>query len=207
MNRTVLFSLAGLLAAGALEAQEVPRYTGNIGVGFTEPVNSAGSFLDTGWNIQAGGGINFLTNLGAMVEFNYNSFGINSATLEGLGAPGGNVNIWSFTLDPIVHLNHTGPVDVYFTGGGGIYHRLDQLTQPAYGFAPIITPFGFFNVPTVGDIVLSSYSVNKPGVNVGAGITFGSIWRARFYAEARYHRMFTDGGDTDFVPVTFGVRW
>ncbi len=68
-------------------------------------------------------------------------------------------------------------------------------------------PFGFFNVPVVGNQVLSSYSVNRPGANLGAGIAFGSKWRAKFYAEARYHRMFTDNGVTDFLPVTFGVRF
>jgi hypothetical protein len=50
--------------------------------------------------------------------------------------------------------------------------------------------------------------VNKPGVNGGIGLSFGGYKRAKFYAEARYHRMFL-GGDrhTDILPVTFGVRF
>jgi len=55
--------------------------------------------------------------------------------------------------------------------------------------------------------VLASYSINKPGFDAGAGVSFGSRWRAKFYAEARYNRMFANGPDTDFIPVTFGVRW
>jgi hypothetical protein len=38
-------------------------------------------------------------------------------------------------------------------------------------------------------------------------MSFGTKWHAKFYAEARYNRMFTNGPDTDFIPVTFGVRW
>ena len=40
------------------------------------------------------------------------------------------------------------------------------------------------------------------------GISFGSKWRGKFFAEARYHRIFM-GNDlhTDYVPVTFGYRF
>jgi len=50
--------------------------------------------------------------------------------------------------------------------------------------------------------------VNKPGVNGGMGLSFGGFHKAKFYAEARYHRMFLDSNrHTDIVPVTFGVRF
>lgn len=203
MQRTVfasLFtSLIGVFAAGALHAQEVAPFSFNFGAGFVTPVQNAGTYLDTGWNLQAGGGFNFSQYLGAMLEYNYNSLGINTATLSSLGVPGGTVRVQSFTIDPIVHLSPKGPVGVYLIGGGGLYRREDQLT----GFGPIGPPFS----PFFGDAVLSSYSQNRPGFNVGAGVTLGTRWHAKFYAEARYNRMFTDGGDTDFIPVTFGVRW
>ncbi|HEY1760515.1 MAG TPA: outer membrane beta-barrel protein [Bryobacteraceae bacterium] len=206
--KTLLVSCVGILATGALYAQEVSPFSFAIGAGFTEPIGTAGRYLDTGWNFQAGGGFNFNPVLGAMLDFNYNSMGINAATLSNLGAPGGNSHIMSFTIDPIIHLNHKGPVDVYLIGGGGLYHRYDDLTTPAGGFAPVITPFGFFNAPYVGNAVLASYSVNKPGFDAGAGISFGTRWHAKFYAEARYNRMLmSSGSDTDYIPVTFGVRW
>jgi hypothetical protein len=68
--------------------------------------------------------------------------------------------------------------------------------------------FGFYRFPVLTNQVLASYSVNKPGVNGGIGLSFGGYKRAKFYAEARYHRMFL-GGDrhTDILPVTFGVRF
>ena len=48
----------------------------------------------------------------------------------------------------------------------------------------------------------------KPGLNVGGGLAFGSRWNAKFYVEARYHKIFL-GNDrhTDYIPVTFGARW
>jgi hypothetical protein len=207
MRSTILISSLGMLAAGALYAQEVPPFSFAVGAGFTEPIGTAGRYLDVGWNAQAGAGYNFNSYLSAMLDFNFNNMGIDSGTLSNLGAPGGNTHIWSFTLDPVVHLNHKGPVDFYLVGGGGIYHRYDQLTAPTVGFGPVVTPFGFFNAPIAGETVLASYSINKPGFDAGAGVSFGTRWHAKFYAEARYNRMFSNGPDTDFIPVTFGVRW
>jgi hypothetical protein len=142
-----------------------------------------------------------------MLDFNYSSMGINSATLTNLGAPGGGVHIMSFTVDPIVRIHQKGPVDFYLIGDGGLYHRYDDLTTPAVGFAPVVTPLGFFKAPYVGNQVLASYSINKPGFDGGAGVSFGARWHAKFYAEARYNRMFTSGSVPDFIPVTFGLRW
>jgi len=207
MKHTGIVLCLGVLAAGALHAQEAPPFSFAIGGGFTEPIGTAGRYLDLGWNAQAGAGYNFTSHLGAMVDFNYNHMGIDSGTLATLGAPGGDTQIWSLTLDPIVHINRKGPVQFYLIGGGGIYHRYNQLTAPSVGFGPTATSFGFFNAPIAGETVLASYSINKPGFDAGAGISFGTRWHAKFYAEARYNRMFSNGPDTDFIPVTFGVRW
>jgi hypothetical protein len=67
------------------------------------------------------------------------------------------------------------------------------LPQPS-AFDPF---FGFyqFGIPTTE--VLASYSVNKPGVNGGAGIAFGSKWGGKFFAEARYHRIFASDSHTE----------
>jgi hypothetical protein len=75
------------------------------------------------------------------------------------------------------------------------------------GFDPF---FGFYPVGVPANQVLSSYSVNKPGIDIGVGIAFGSKWHGKFFAEARYERMFMGNrfsNDTEFVPVTFGFRW
>ncbi|MBZ5607365.1 MAG: porin family protein [Acidobacteriia bacterium] len=196
--------------AATLSAQETPRFSFDLGAGFTTPVGNTARHLDTGWNIQGGAGYNFSPYLGAKLELGFNWLGINSGTLNNLGFPGGNVHVFSATIDPIVHLNPKGRFDVYLIGGGGIYHQTQEFTQPTVTTFTAFDPFfgGFFPVAVPTTEILSSYSVNKPGINGGAGIEFGSKWRGKFFAEARYHRIFvTSDRHMDFVPVSFGFRW
>jgi hypothetical protein len=40
----------------------------------------------------------------------------------------------------------------------------------------------------------------------GAGISFGSKWGGKFFAEGRYVRIYTGDYHTDYLPVTFGFR-
>ena len=208
MKKQCFASVIGLLAAGVLHAQETPPFAFNVGGGFTETLGATGERLNNGWNLSVGGGYNFVPHIGALVQFNYNRFDINSATLNGLGFPGGDVALWSLTLDPIVHLNPRGPVDVYFIGGGGLYHWRQEFTRPTVAFTEGFDPFfGFFQALVPADEVITSYSVNKPGVNGGVGVSFGTRWNAKVYAEARYHRMIFGDKHADILPVTFGFRW
>jgi hypothetical protein len=128
--------------------------------------------------------------------------------LNNIGVPGGGLHVFSATLDPIVHLNPKGHVDVYLTGGGGLYHRYQEFTQPnvavTTGFDPF---FGFYPVAVPVNQVLASYSVNKPGIDGGAGIAIGTKWHGKIFAEAKYNRIFMGNYYTDYVPVTFGFRW
>ena len=109
MRISALVLSLGLMAAGGVYAQETQPFSFAVGGGYTNSLGSSGRYLDNGWNVQAGGGFNFNSHLGAMLDFNYNSLGINSATLGNLGAPGGGVHIMSFTIDPIVHAVETQP--------------------------------------------------------------------------------------------------
>jgi len=199
----------GLLVIGSLSAQEVPRFSFDLGGGFTQPVGNTGRHLDEGWNIQGGVGFNFSQYVGVMVQADYNRFGINGATLNSIGFPDGNVNVFSATLDPIVHLTPRSHFDVYLIGGGGVYHRTQEFTAPSVSTFTAFDPFfGFYRAAVPTTQVLSSYSVNKPGVNGGLGIALGTKWHGKFFAEARYHRIFDNNYlHTVYVPVTFGYRW
>jgi hypothetical protein len=188
-------------------AQELPRFAFNLGGGFTTPQQEAGDRLDRGWNVDLGAGFRAHPNFALLVDFTYNEFGINRATLDALGFPNGNVRLWSVTLDPVVHLNPRGPMDLYLIGGGGLYQWTQEFTRPATAFFTGFDPFfGFYTTAIPVEEVLSSYTVNKPGWNGGAGLSFGT--RSKFYAEARYHRViFGNDRYVDTVPVTFGIRW
>jgi opacity protein-like surface antigen len=195
---------AGVLGACLVNAQEFQRFTFDAGAGFTQPVGNTGRHLDVGWNAGAGAGMNFNQYFGVMVQANYTDMGINSGILSNVGVPGGDVSIWSFTLDPRVHLTPKSHFDLYVVGGGGWYRRNQEFTAPGveivgdpfFGFAPVgITQ------------VLASNSVNKPGFNVGAGMALGTKWHAKFFAEARWNHMFLDNVHDDWIPVTFGVTF
>jgi hypothetical protein len=207
--RYLTFTCVGLVLAGLVSAQEISRFSFTAGAGFTEPLGTAGRYLDTGWNVGVGGGFNFSQYVGAMIDLNYNHFGINSATLSNVGFPGGDVSVFSATLDPVIHLTPHGHFDFYVTGGGGIYHQYQDFTAPTVSAITGYNPFfGFYSAAVPTTTVLASYSVNKPGIDAGAGLAFGTKWHGKFFAEARYNRIFLyNNVRTDYLPVTFGFRW
>ena len=102
--------------------------------------------------------------------------------------------------------------------GGGIYHRLIQLTTPSIGYTSVCSPYWFVCYPTLVpvDTIIGDRSSNDFGINFGGGVTFGG--NAKFYIESRYHYVWgpkvtnpvtsqqasTNAG---YFPLTFGVRW
>jgi hypothetical protein len=198
-----------LLVSGALSAQETPRFTGSIGGGFTTPIENTGHNTDYGWNVNGGVGVNFGPYVGVLVDLGYNSLGVNHTALTNLGYAGGNLNVFSATLDPIIHLTPKRNADIYLIGGGGIYHRVTDFTQPTVVVGTAFNPFfGFFPTAFPAQRIVASSTVNRPGIDAGIGVAFGSRWHGKFFAEARYNRIFL-GHDrhTEYVPVTFGFRW
>jgi hypothetical protein len=43
------------------------------------------------------------------------------------------------------------------------------------------------------------------GINAGAGFDF-KAGSAGLFVEGRFHDVFTDGGSTQFIPITVGIR-
>ncbi len=82
MKRILLAVSTNLLFFGALNAQETPRFSFNVGGGFTNPVGISGRFLDNGWNMRGGAGVNFSSHVGINLNAGYDSMGINSSTLS-----------------------------------------------------------------------------------------------------------------------------
>lgn len=205
-----LLCAAGLFA-GSAAAQNTSPFSFNIGGGFTEPAYHTGDRLDRGFNLNAGVGFNFVPQFGLNAEFGYNQLGVNAASLLTAGAPDGMARIYSATLNPMIRFNPHGRFDMYLTGGGGYYRRTVEFTQPAIGNITVFDPFfgGFFNAPVQTNQVIGSFVQNKMGWNAGAGVTFRvkADSNAKFYAESRYHYIYTTPRRTTVLPVTFGFRW
>jgi len=209
MKHAFLSIILTTAAVVSLNAQENSPVAFQVGGGFTTSVGRTGTYLDTGWNISAGVGYNFSQYFGALLNISDNELGINSSTLGNIGVPGGNVNLFTATIDPIVHLVPKSHIDFYITGGAGLIRRNQEFTTPSvtttYGYNPF---FGFYPAIVPTTQILSSYSVNKPGLDAGIGIALGTKWHGKIYAEAKYYRMFyNESFHTDFLPVTFGYRW
>jgi hypothetical protein len=200
--------MAVLALASANAQEETQKLSFAVGGGFTVPVGSAGQNLANGWNVRSGFGYNFTSHVGAMLDIGYDGMNINGATLGALGVPGGDVRVFSATLDPIVHLNPHGSVDFYLIGGGGVFHRFQEFTQPTVAVVNVYNPFfGVYPVAFNANQVLASYTVTRPGFDIGAGVAIGSKWHGKFFAESRWEHMFENNSHLDMIPVTFGYRW
>jgi opacity protein-like surface antigen len=214
MRVTRVLSITGCVAAfmlgGACFAQNTSKLAFSVGGGFSEPVKQSDGRFDTGFNIGAGAGYNFHPNFGVMLDFGFNHLGVSSNTLTAVGAPDGAGRIYSLTLNPIVHFNPKGRFDAYLTGGGGYYRRTVEFTQPGVETITAFDPFyGYYPANIGTNIVLGSFTQNKGGLDIGGGVSMRvrGDSNAKFFAEARYHYIFTAPIRTTVLPVTFGFRW
>ena len=205
-----VIGLAGAIFSSAGFAQNTNKFAFSAGGGFTEPVKQSDGRFDTGFHFGAGAGYNFHPNFGLMGEFGFNHLGVSSRVLNSVGAPDGSGRIYSLTLNPIVHFNPKGKFDVYAIGGGGYYRRTVEFTQPGVQTVTAFDPFFGFYPATIGtNVVLGSFSQNKAGLNIGGGVSMRlkGDSNTKFFAEARYHYIYTSPVRTAVLPVTFGLRW
>jgi hypothetical protein len=185
------------------------------GGGFTAPLGNTSTWQTYGSDIGLGGGWMFTPKIGLLAEYNFNRSSIPTATLNNLGEPDGNVHIWSFTLDPIIYLKQSGRLGSYATGGGGFYRKLTSFTEPV--FIGYYCDFFYGCFPEYQNVVLSHFSSNQGGVNIGLGGTYrlSPDGKAKIFAEVRY--VFVDSpktsasslgtGTVSMLPVNFGLRW
>jgi len=206
MKRLGFAFILALFSGSSLLAQEASRLTFDLAAGFTETVGTTRTNLEqTGWNLGGGVGYNLGHGLDVMLDAGFNYLTVNTATLNTLGAPSGNVDVFSALVNPVYHLPAIHHTNFYVLGGGGIFNQTDNFS------APVATPplnnrfFGFY--APAGTQITTNYSVTKPGYDVGGGFEFGTKWHGKIFTEARYEHMFNGESHTDIIPVRFGFRW
>ena len=207
MNRIWVIALAFGIGAPALRAQtEWNRFVAYGGGGFTSPVSDVSQRLNTGWNVMAGGGLRLNRYFSLPIDFSYQ--GLDATVFNDSTRIGGNMRMWSFTLNPTFEYNTRSGFGGYATGGYGVYSRRLELTATDFDLAGYCDPWWGYCYPVVVDsnTVLRENTTYKGGFNVGGGLTFGPP-KYRFFAEARYHYMFTRDIRTTTIPVAFGVRF
>ena len=97
------FTCLCALTFGSLSAdcQETNHFAFTVGGGFTTPFGTAGSQTNMGWDAGAGIGVNLNSRVGALIDVDYNSFGISGSTLVTLDSPSGGFHVLSATLIPL----------------------------------------------------------------------------------------------------------
>ena len=185
--------------------------TFEAGGGFNAPTSDSSPYITWGGNLTVGAGYRINPRVSILTEYQFIDDKLPGALIAETGASGGDAHVWSFTLAPVVDLAPKRTNDVYVTGGGGFYRKVTSFTDPeeveeCYYFCEIGTE----------NVVVSHFSSNQGGLNMGVGIThkLGSDGNLRAFAEARYVWIDTpqigtqDGlGRTELLPVTIGVRF
>lgn len=101
-----------------------------------------------------------------------------------------------------------------FDGGGGKDRLIDGTADVVYNIAVakkaryrpyLIGGVGVYNVKAIPDVG-TSLSDTKFGINAGAGFNFVSSG-VGFFVEARFHDVFVEGSNFQFIPITAGVRF
>jgi type II secretory pathway pseudopilin PulG len=174
------------------------KYTFFVGGGFTLPTGGTHNYLATSYDFQAGVGRNFNKTYGVNIQFDWDNFGFQTATLNNLlaiynGPPlyadftqiGGSSHVWSFTVDPIVNFYSSDTFGAYVTGGVGFYHKTANFTIPTIG--AYCDPF-YGCITYQANQTIDKYTSNAIGVNGGIGMTykFSRFAGEKFYVEARY---------------------
>lgn len=210
------------------------KWTFAVGGGFTVPAGISHKDLTPSWKIQAGAGRNFDKTFGVLVQFDYDNFGFQGATLKAQQALyqaidpkdsftglDGYSHVWSFTLDPILNYYTSDTWGAYAIGGVGFYHKVADFTLPGTG--TYCDYYGFcyqYNA----NYTIDKYTSNAFGVNAGLGFTYklSRFGSQKLYTEARYvwtdnrPRSFSysannlypaNSNRTSYLPVTVGIRW
>jgi hypothetical protein len=109
------------------------------GVGLTIPTGNTHEYLTPSYSFQFGGGRNFNKKFGVMVQFDWDNFGFQGATLDNqsllyFGATGqglgGTSHVWSFSVDPIYNFYNGDKYGAYVVGGVGFFHKVATFTLP-----------------------------------------------------------------------------
>lgn len=243
MRRLLMVFFGLLVVAAPAAAQDVKPVDVNFGFGWAFPVSGLKDSFDTGWNGGIGVTFNFNQHVGFQAEYMYTRQGgpdkqitlsatpvLGAATSSGLIESNHQMHIGTFNLVYRPSTNDSA-VGGYVLTGGGIYHRIVQLTTPSVGYTSVCDPYWYVCYPALVSVdqIIGDRSSDDFGINIGGGLTFGK--EAKFYIESRWHYVWgkkvtptasqlpattdtpvntcSDGCSTNasYIPLTFGFRW
>jgi Outer membrane protein beta-barrel domain len=220
-NIIVLALAVGLVQL--LQAQDCGdecKINSNLAMVVNVPVNKAAQVAGTGFGAVAGTGYNFNQRNAVIGEFMWNRVNPSDGALQPLQKVLQSANLSGETDLYAVTGNYRFEVrgrllGAYLIGGSGWYLRHTALSREiTSGAYTVCTPawqwWGFTCVAgtVTANQTLATSNSNTWGANAGAGFTVRvSEAPYRLYAEARYHYAPTKNISTEFLAVTFGIRY
>jgi opacity protein-like surface antigen len=175
------------LTAGMLMSAPVAMAQGaefSLGGGLGIPLGDFDDAVKLGWMGLAG--VSFVPNgspVGIQVDGQFQQYKIDgSSSLKDRIIMGTANAVFKFKTSEETRFRP------YLIGGGGVYNLKTTGTDD------------------LGGIIDTDNSTTKFGLNAGAGFDF-KAGSAGLFIEARFHDVFTEGSDVQFVPITVGVRF
>ena len=198
-------AVLALLIPNVAAAQQV-RWAFKLGGGIAIPTGSYNTYVDDGWHGQLGaaffprGG-----KAGISVEFNRSSTDISRHFLDSLSATEGSSRLWSLTLNGVATLLRQGRIAPYVIGGAGYYSRTVEFNGGTTSV--VVTDPWWGSTDIAAGSVLSSYTKNSFGVNLGGGLAYTLTKGGAIFLEARYHHAFSDPVDSQVLPIMIGFTY
>jgi Outer membrane protein beta-barrel domain len=178
--RSAVLGAVLLATAGATPAVAQAKFS--LGGGLSLPLGDFGDATSTGWHGL--GAVSFTPPnlpIGFQVDAMYNRFSFDNVPDDF----DGNFRIFQGTANAVYtfQTSEDSKVHPYLIGG-----------------------VGFYNGKASGDDVGDTESDTNFGLNGGAGFDFmaGAVG---VFVEGRFHSVFSEGDNTNFIPITVGVRF
>lgn len=214
MKHAITVILLSLMVCAGAQAQETSKFTFNVGGGPTWPTQSVSDLANMSGHFVIGAGANFSKMFGFNGEFMWNDLPPKSSIVALTNATDGSARLYAVTGNLIIHTPEERKFGGYVIGGTGWYHRSWDLTNPVISVGTVCLPsYVWWGVVCQNGLVQSNVTVasgssNAIGWNIGGGATYRlGESHAKFYTELRYHVAYTEGINTDVLPLTFGIRF
>ena len=124
---------------------------------------------------------------------------------------GGDINVWSLSVNAMWGPNTGGSVGFYVIGGVGVDFIDGKITnQQLVYYPPICDPWYWWCIPGgvgPGTVIVGSKDTTEFAWNAGIGVDFELGGGSTLYLEAKYHAAETDRASTAFIPFVIGYRW
>lgn len=200
--RGLFSALVMVMGASLAHGQGTETMQGAIGGVF--PAGPSESRLEAGWSLAFGGIYWFSDRIGLHTELGIHRFGMSNLLRTEIGpAKDGLATILAIPVNGVFRLHDVGESGFYVLGGPGLYNRQLELSEPATAPLPRDEPWAGVRAGWTPQATLST---TRAGVNAGIGWE-KPMARGYFFVEVRYHRIFTRGLPTEFIPVLFGTRF